>query len=188
MIIRETELPGAYLIDLEPARDERGLFARTFCADEFAAQGLETRWVQSNLSYNARRGTLRGMHWQVEPHAETKLVRCSRGAIHDVIVDLRPDSQACGRWLGVELTAENRRSLYVPRGFAHGFLTLVDATEVTYEMGTRYAPSAARGFRWDDPRISIDWPGEPTVLSPRDAAYEPLPEDLAKLSGAEGAS
>jgi len=171
MIFRETPLAGAYLVELEPARDERGFFARSFCSDEFARRGLVARWVQSNVSFNAARGTLRGMHWQAAPHAETKLVRCTAGALYDVIVDLRPDSASFRRWAGFELSAENRHALYVPEGFAHGFVTLADATEVFYEMSTPHQASAARGLRWNDPAIGIEWVEPPRVISERDAGY-----------------
>ncbi|HEB88392.1 MAG TPA: dTDP-4-dehydrorhamnose 3,5-epimerase [Deltaproteobacteria bacterium] len=178
MIFHETKLPGACLLEIEPHRDARGFFARSFCRDEFEARGLAADWVQSNISFNAKQGTLRGMHWQVGPEAETKLVRCTQGAIHDVIVDLRPDSETLGQWAGFELSAANRRALYVPEGFAHGFLTLRDECEVFYEMGARHRPEAARGFRWDDPAVGIDWPHPPRILSERDARFPDLPKDL----------
>jgi dTDP-4-dehydrorhamnose 3,5-epimerase len=164
----ETELPGAFLIEVEPHRDERGLFARTFCGDEFAARGLASSFAQCSTSWNARAGTLRGMHWQDPPQAEVKLVRCTAGAIFDAIVDLRPGSPTRGRWLSVELAAETRRMLYVPEGFAHGFQTLRDASEVFYQISRSQAPAAARGFRFDDPDVGIRWPLPPGEMSARD--------------------
>lgn len=166
-----TPLPGAMVLDLERREDERGFFARSFCQHEFAAHGLDTAVAQCNVSFNRRRGTLRGMHWQVEPHGEAKLVRVTRGALWDVIVDLRPGSAAYCRWFGVELTAENHRALYIPAGFAHGFQTLTDDVEVFYQMSAFYVPEAQRGVRWDDPAFGIEWPIRPPFLSERDAAY-----------------
>ena len=171
MIFTETRLANAFVIDPEPYADERGLFARTFCAREFAEHGLDTTPVQCNVSLNRRRGTMRGMHWQAAPHEEAKLVRCTHGAIHDVIVDLRPDSATFGGHVGVELTAGNRRMLYVPEGFAHGFLTLEDDTEVFYQMSAFYEPDAARGLRYDDPALGIRWPAEVRVVSERDRSW-----------------
>ncbi len=179
MIFRASELAGAFLIELELHRDERGFFARSFCAETFAAHGLATRFVQSNVSFNARRGTLRGMHWQAAPHAEAKLVRCTAGALFDVIVDLRPGSPTHRRWAGFELDARNRRLLYVPEGFAHGFITLEPGTEIFYEMSAVHRPEAARGFRYDDPAVGIEWPIPPACLSDRDAALPPLAPDAA---------
>jgi dTDP-4-dehydrorhamnose 3,5-epimerase len=164
----ETPLPGAFVIEVEPHADERGLFARTFCGDAFAARGLASCFVQCSTSFNARAGTLRGMHWQDPPHAETKLVRCTAGAIFDAIVDLRPGSPTEGRWHAVELCAGTRRMLYVPEGFAHGFQALRDGSEVLYQMSRPFAPAAARGFRWDDPEVGIDWPLPPGPMSARD--------------------
>jgi dTDP-4-dehydrorhamnose 3,5-epimerase len=158
MLFTETELPGAYVIDLERREDERGFFARAWCADEFAEHGLSTRLVQANLSFNARKGTVRGMHFQVEPHAEDKLVRCTRGSIYDVIIDLRPESSTFKRWLGVELDADSRRALYVPQGFAHGYQTLVPETETFYQVSEYYTPEAEGGVRWNDPAFGIEWP------------------------------
>lgn len=171
MIFKKTGLVGAYVVELEKHEDERGFFARSWCQREFEAQGLNSRLVQCNISFNARRGTLRGMHYQVAPFEEAKLVRCTMGAILDVIVDLRPDSQSHGRHIGVELNARNRRMLYVPEGFAHGFLTLEDESEVFYQMSEFYAPDHARGFRWNDPRFGISWPAEIEVISDRDRTY-----------------
>lgn len=164
-------LGGAWFIDLDRHGDERGSFARTFCAREFADHGLPTRFPQSNVSSNERAGTLRGMHFNAAPHAESKVVRCTRGAVFDVVVDLRDGSPTHARWFGIELSADNGRALYVPEGFAHGFLTLVDTTDVAYQMGAFYRPDAARGVRWNDPAFGIRWPRQPTVISERDATY-----------------
>jgi dTDP-4-dehydrorhamnose 3,5-epimerase len=169
LIFYKLKLEGAYRIDLEPREDERGFFARAWCQQEFAEHGLETRIVQSNLSYNRYKGTLRGMHYQAPPHEEVKLVRCIRGSILDVIIDLRPDSPTYLQWVGVELTAANRQMLYVPRGFAHGFQTLEDDTEVFYHVSEFYHPEAERGVRWNDPQFGIQWPAvEKRILSPKD--------------------
>ncbi len=154
----QTPLPGAWVIELEELGDERGWFARTFDTDEFRARGLNPEVVQCNASFNARRGTMRGMHYQAEPHGESKLVRCARGAIFDVAVDLRPDSPTFSGWHGVELSGDNRRAYYIPAGMAHGFQTLTADCEVLYQMGHRYVPEAARGVRWDDHAFAIDWP------------------------------
>ncbi len=163
-----TPLEGAYLIELERRGDDRGFFARLFCEQEFGEVGLETRFVQVNNSLSARRGTLRGMHYQLPPAAEVKVVRCIRGAIFDVIADLRPDSPSFGRWFGAELSAENRRMMYVPRGFAHGFVTLTDDAETFYLVSDPYAPGQERGMRFDDPWLGIEWPAEPVEVSPKD--------------------
>jgi dTDP-4-dehydrorhamnose 3,5-epimerase len=171
MIFTETTLAGALMVDMPRVEDERGFFARTFSAEEFAARGLPALMLQCSVSFNARKGTLRGMHFQAAPHREDKLVRCTAGAIFDVIVDLRADSPTRRRWFGVELTAANHRSLFVPKGFAHGFVTLLDATEVLYMISTPYAPGFERGVRWNDPALAIHWPIEPAVISARDAAY-----------------
>jgi dTDP-4-dehydrorhamnose 3,5-epimerase len=171
VILIETQLPGAYLVELERHPDERGFFARTFCEREFAARGLVTRYRQCNISYNRRRHTLRGMHYQAAPYREAKLVRCLAGAIYDVIVDLRADSPTRLRSLGVELDASRRAALYVPPGFAHGFLTLRARTEVFYQIGEFYVPEAARGFRWDDPAFTLSWPAVPQVISERDRTH-----------------
>jgi dTDP-4-dehydrorhamnose 3,5-epimerase len=159
------------VIELEPHVDSRGHFARTFCAEEFAAHGLATTIAQTSASRNTVAGTLRGMHIQADPHAETKLVRCVRGAIFDVIVDMRANSPSRLRWHGVRLDAETGAAIYVPAGFAHGFVTLEPDSDVMYQMSTPYAPDAARGLRWDDPALGIDWPCSPTVISARDSAY-----------------
>jgi len=175
MIISGTPLRPACVIEVEPARDERGSFARTFCAKTFAAHALPTAFVQSSLSFNHRRGTLRGLHYQAEPSAEGKLVRCTRGAAFDVIIDLRPDSPTFRRWFAVEITGANARAIYVPPGFAHGYQTLCDGTEIFYQMTTEYCPDLARGARWDDPALGIEWPLPSPVLSARDAAWPDLP-------------
>lgn len=154
----ETELEGAYLIELDRHGDERGFFARLWCRDEFAGAGLSSELAQCSISRSATAATLRGLHFQRAPHEEVKLVRCTSGAIYDVIVDLRPGSPTHGRWIGVELDADSGRALYVPKGFAHGFQTLVDDVDVLYMMSTPYAPEAASGVRWDDPFFQIDWP------------------------------
>ena len=171
MIFTESPLPGAYLVDLAPIADERGFFARAFCAEEFAAQGLGIELCQCSVSYNTRKGTLRGLHYQRAPHEEHKLVRCTAGAIFDVIVDIRPHSAHYRRWFGTELTAQNRRSLFIPPGFAHGFVSLTDDAEVYYMISAAHVPQAGRGFRWNDPAFAIEWPMAPTMISPRDAAY-----------------
>jgi dTDP-4-dehydrorhamnose 3,5-epimerase len=167
----ETPVPGAWLIELEPIADERGWFARTFCAEEFTAHGLDPAVAQCNASFNVRSGTLRGMHYQTEPHGEARLVRCTRGAIFDVLVDLRPDSPALCRWTGHELTAENGHMLCAPVGTAHGPVTVADDTEVRYQMSHPYVPDAARDVRFDDPAFGIDWPVAPALISERDRSY-----------------
>jgi dTDP-4-dehydrorhamnose 3,5-epimerase len=169
MIFTETPLKGAYVIDLERRGDERGFFARAFCEREFAGQGLVPRFVQANNSLSAQKGTLRGMHYQLAPKAETKLVRCIRGALYDLILDLRPGSATFGQSFGAELTAENRRMMYVPKGFAHGFITLADDTEAFYFVDEFYAPEHERGVRWNDPGFNLRWPIAPIVLSDKDA-------------------
>jgi dTDP-4-dehydrorhamnose 3,5-epimerase len=171
MNLTECSLGGAFVVDIAPAVDERGFFARSFCAEEFIAHGLVGEMRQCSLSFNARKGTLRGLHFQSAPHEEEKLVRCTAGQVFDVIVDLRPDSPTRHHWFGVELTAANRRALYIPKGFAHGFMSLTDETEVFYMISTAYAPGAGAGLRWSDPALAIQWPLRPTVISPRDAAF-----------------
>jgi dTDP-4-dehydrorhamnose 3,5-epimerase len=166
-----TRLPGAYVVELEPHADERGFFARAFCEREFAAHGLPTRFPQCNLSRNERTGTLRGMHFQDAACPEAKLVRAVTGAIYDVIVDLRPTSPTFLRSFGVELSAENARALYVPEHFAHGFVTTQERTDVYYHMSEFFRPEGARGFRWNDPQVAIQWPIVPTVIAERDARY-----------------
>jgi len=177
VILRPTVLPGAFILEPQPHADERGLFARTYGEREFRELGLEPCGRQWSVSYNKRRGTLRGLHYQADPHGETKLVRCVIGAVWDVIVDLRPDSPTRGKWAGVELTQANRLALYIPKGFAHGFQTLADDSELLYGITPDYVPEAARGIRWDDPGVSIAWRLPPVNLSPRDAAL-PLLETV----------
>ncbi len=180
MTFRELELPGAFLIELDRIEDERGFFARTFCRDEFAEHGLATEIVQANTAFNRRKGTLRGMHFQAAPHEEAKLVRCTRGAVYDVIVDLRRDSPTFTRWVSVELTVENDTMLYVPEGFAHGYQTLEDETETSYLMSRRYEPSAGRGVRWDDPAFGIEWPDEgDRTMNERDRTWPDFSPDAA---------
>jgi dTDP-4-dehydrorhamnose 3,5-epimerase len=171
MIFMESPLLGAYLVDLERLADERGFFARSYCADEFAARGLGPELRQCSVSYNARKATLRGMHYQGAPHEEHKLVRCTAGAIFDVIVDVRASSPTYRRWFGAELSFVNRRSMFIPPGFAHGFITLTDDAEVYYMISVAHAPQSGRGFRWNDPAFAIEWPLLPSVISARDAAY-----------------
>ena len=171
MIFNKTRLPGAYLIEVQQLTDERGFFARSWCQNEFEAHNLNPRLVQCNISFNLKRGTLRGMHYQAAPFEEAKLVRCTMGAIYDVIVDLRPASPTYKQHFGVTLTPEARDMLYIPEGFAHGFLTLADNTEVFYQMSEFYAPDCARGLRWNDPAFDIRWPEAVQVISERDATY-----------------
>lgn len=172
MIFQETALKGAFLIDLEIKEDVRGFFARTWCAEEFAAQGLDPRLVQCSLSFNRTKGTLRGMHFQSAPHQEAKLVRCTTGAIFDVIIDLRPTSLTYTKHLGMVLTADSRQMLYIPEGMAHGFQTLADYTEVFYQMSHRYEGGSARGVRWNDPLFGISWPlDNRIIISERDQQY-----------------
>ena len=166
-----TRLSGAFILDPERREDARGHFARTFCRREFEAHGLKPDIAQANIAWNARKGTLRGMHYQVAPAAETKLVRCTRGALWDVIVDLRPESPTFLEHVGVELSAENGRQLFVPELFAHGYITLADDTEAAYQVGEFYAPDAERGIRFDDPALGIAWPIPVTVISEKDAAW-----------------
>jgi dTDP-4-dehydrorhamnose 3,5-epimerase len=173
MIFSETKIPGAMLIAPQPIEDERGFFARTYCVDEFRSQGLDPTTVQRSLSFNKRRGTLRGMHFQVDPHAETKVVSCSRGAIYDVIIDLRPGLASYRQWFGVKLSADGLEALFIPKGCAHGFLTLEHETVVRYDISASYAPASARGMRFDDPAFGIEWPFAPVVVSPRDLAFPP---------------
>lgn len=168
------DLPGVWILEQERHADERGFFARTWCARELAEHRLEANLSQCSVSFNHRRGTLRGLHFQAPPRAEAKIVRCTRGALFDVAVDLRPDSPGFRRWVGVELTPENGRALYIPKGFAHGFLTLADATEVAYDISEAYSPSHARGVRFDDPFLRIAWPGPVEVIAPRDRDYPDL--------------
>jgi dTDP-4-dehydrorhamnose 3,5-epimerase len=171
MLFHPAPLRGAFTIDLEKRGDDRGFFARFFCVNEFAQYGLETRFVQANNSLSTKSGTLRGMHYQSVPSAEVKVVRCLRGAVWDVIIDIRPDSPTFGRSFGAELSADNRRMMYVPRGFAHGVLTLTDDSELLYLVSDFYAPEDERGIRWNDPRFDVQWPVEPTEISAKDAAW-----------------
>ena len=169
MIFNRSPLPGAYTIELEKRGDDRGFFARLFCEREFGQAGLETKFVQINNSSSGKKGTLRGMHYQLPPAAEVKVVRCIKGSLFDVVVDLRPDSPTFKKWFGAELSAENRRMMYVPRGFAHGFLTLEADTEAFYLVSAFYDPDRERGVRWNDLRFAIGWPAEPRVISDKDA-------------------
>jgi dTDP-4-dehydrorhamnose 3,5-epimerase len=171
MQFRQTPLEDAYIIELDKKGDDRGFFARVFCQNEFAEQGLSTEFVQVNNSLSADEGTLRGMHYQLPPHAETKLVRCIRGSLWDCILDLRPDSPTFGQWYGEELSAENRRMMYVPKGFAHGFITLSPDAEALYFVDAFYAPDHERGIRYNDPAFNIDWPREPAVISEKDQTH-----------------
>jgi dTDP-4-dehydrorhamnose 3,5-epimerase len=177
MIFRDTGLPGAYIIDLEKREDERGFNARMWCEREFRDHGLTAPPMQANVIFNRTKGTLRGLHYQAPPHAEGKLFRCTRGAVHDVIIDLRPESPTFERWISVELAAATYRMLYVPERFAQGFQTLEDDTELTYLVSAVYAPQAERGIRYDDPAFGIDWPAEVTVISDRDRS---LPDYLSE--------
>jgi dTDP-4-dehydrorhamnose 3,5-epimerase len=187
MIFNETALKGAFVLELEPRRDDRGFFARTFCEREFAAHGLNTTVAQANLSFNFARGSVRGLHFQYPPAAEAKLVRCTRGALLDVIVDLRPESPTYLQHLSVELSAENRRSLYIPERFAHGYQSLEDDTETMYQVGQFYTPESEGGLAFDDPRLAIDWPLPISNLSPRDQRWPRLdvvePDLRARMSG-----
>ena len=171
MIFRELEIPGAFLIEPERKADRRGFFARTYCRQELDDRGLDPAVVQCNISVNAKRGTVRGMHWQSEPYAEVKLIRCTAGAIHDVMLDLRPDSPTYKKHLGIEIDADNRFSLYIPKGLAHGFQTLRDDTEVFYQMSEFYQSDHARGVRWDDPAFEITWPLPIAMISEKDLSF-----------------
>ena len=171
MKFQETNLQGVWLISLDKAMDERGFFARTFCQNEFRDHGLAPSFVQCNLSHNYKRGTLRGMHFQISPHQEAKLVQCTQGAIYDVIIDLRPTSPTYLAYLANVLTTNDHNMLYVPEGFAHGFLTLEDETSIFYQMSAFFTPPAARGLRWNDPIFNIQWPEQPQVISERDNNY-----------------
>jgi len=171
MVFTETGLKDVYIIDLVRREDMRGFFGRSWCRQEFEEQGLNSQLVQCNISFNKKRGTLRGMHYQLRPYEETKLVRCTMGAIYDVALDLRPYSPTFKNWLAVELTAENRRALYIPEGFAHGFQTLTDDAEVFYQMSEFYHPEGARGVRWNDSAFNIEWPIEDPVVSEKDNSY-----------------
>ena len=168
----ETRLQGAYIIEPERKEDQRGFFARVFCVEEFGAQGLETKLVQCSISFNRQRGTLRGMHYQAAPHEEVRLVRCTMGAVYDVVLDLRPASPSFRQWIAAELSGENRRMVYVPKGFAHGFLTLEDNCEVFYQMSEFYHHENAGGVRWDDPAFGIQWPGSVELISEKDRRFK----------------
>jgi dTDP-4-dehydrorhamnose 3,5-epimerase len=181
MIFVETPLPGAYVIEVEKHEDERGFFARSWCAREFAAKGLDPHLVQCNVSYNKLKATLRGLHYQIPPHAEVKLVRCTKGSLFDVIVDLRKDSTTFLKWFAIELTATNHRMLYIPKLFAHGFQTLEDDTEIFYQMTEFYEPAASKGLRWNDPRLGINWPDAGRTISKRDQAYPNLEVSVVGL-------
>jgi dTDP-4-dehydrorhamnose 3,5-epimerase len=171
MIFQDIKLRGAVEINLELKPDERGFFARTWCQEEFEKSGLNPRLVQCSVSFNSRKGTLRGIHYQAAPYAEAKLVRCTRGAVYDVVIDLRPESPTFKKWVAVVLAAEKRNMVYVPEGCAHGFLTLEDECEIFYQMSEFYHPEAARGVRWDDPAFQITWPEKVEVISERDRTY-----------------
>ncbi len=171
MIFTETKLESAFIIEPERREDERGFFARTWCKREFEAHRLNPNLVQCNISFNSKKNTLRGMHYQIAPHAEGKLIRCTKGSIYDVIIDLRDNSQTFKHWFSVELTEKNRKMFYIPEGFAHGFLTLESNTEVFYQMSEFYAPECARGIRWNDPVFDIKWPADVTIISEKDAQY-----------------
>ncbi len=176
MIFTETKLPGAFVIDLERFEDERGFFAQSWSEQEFAARGLIPQLVETNISFNWKEGTLRGMHFQIAPHAQPKVVRCTAGAIYDVFIDLRSDSVTFKQWIAVELTAANHRQLYIPEGFAHGFQTLADDTEVLYQMLAPYVSESARGVRWNDPAFAIDWPPAERIIIARDQTYPDFTE------------
>jgi dTDP-4-dehydrorhamnose 3,5-epimerase len=171
MKFHPTPLAGAYTIDLEKRGDDRGFFARAFCVNEYATLGLDDKIVQINNSMSQIKGTLRGMHYQLAPRQETKIVRCIRGALFDVILDVRPDSRTFGQWFGAELTAENRLMMYVPKGFAHGFITLTEDTEAFYLTTGFYAPDRERGIRWNDPEFGIKWPADPVLISDKDKSH-----------------
>ena len=172
MIFKKTQLKDAFIIQAEKLEDERGFFARTWCKSEFETQGLNTRLVQVNVAFNKKKGVLRGMHYQVTPYEETKLIRCTKGAIYDVIIDLRESSPTYKQWMGVELTQDNYRMLYVPEGFAHGYQTLEDNTEVSYQVSQFYAPDSEKGVRWDDPTFNIKWPEvEERIVSEKDQMW-----------------
>jgi dTDP-4-dehydrorhamnose 3,5-epimerase len=180
VIVTETKLKGAFVLEPKRFEDERGFFARNWSRQELAAHGLDTRIAECNISFNRKRGTLRGMHYQAAPHGQVKIVRCTMGAIYDVIIDLRPDSVTYRQWLAVELTAQNRLMLYIPVDFAHGFQTLLDDTEVSYQMSSVYAPASERAVRWDDPAFGISWPEPVTVMNTRDRSH---PDFVGALRG-----
>jgi dTDP-4-dehydrorhamnose 3,5-epimerase len=180
VIFTETTLGGVFILELEKLSDKRGFFARSWCKRELGERGLNTDLAQCSVSFNHKKGTLRGMHYQVAPHEESKIVRCTKGAIYDVVIDLRAESNTFTQWLALELNAENRRMLYIPYGMAHGFQTLQDDTEVFYQISEYHAPEYARGVRWDDPAFNIQWPPGERILSSRDRSY---PDFVASSSG-----
>ncbi len=171
MRFTETKLQGAFVIDIEPIEDQRGFFARSFCRLEFERHGLNPDLAQCSISFNKVKGTLRGMHYQAAPHAEAKVVRCTMGAIYDIVIDLRPGSPSFKQWVGVELSAKNRNAVYIPEGFAHGFLSLADESEVYYQISEYFVPECSAGVRWDDPAFAVQWPGQVKVISERDRNY-----------------
>ncbi|QCR22828.1 dTDP-4-dehydrorhamnose 3,5-epimerase [Pontibacter sp. SGAir0037] len=185
MIFTETKLKGAFIIDVKRLEDERGFFGRSWCQREFEEHGLTANVVQANVSYNKKKGTLRGMHYQLSPYEETKLVRCTRGAIYDVIIDLRPDSPTYKQWIGVELTADSYRMLFVPEQFGHGFITLEDNTDVTYQVTQFYTPGAERGIRYNDPAFNIEWPIEPQIISEKDKAHPDFVNEFVKSNNGQ---
>jgi dTDP-4-dehydrorhamnose 3,5-epimerase len=178
MIFTETKLKGAYIIELKKIGDERGFFARAFCKNEYAEFNLPNDIVQINNSLSKDKGTLRGMHYQLAPKGEDKVVRCIKGSLYDVIIDIRPESETFGEWFGIELSAENRKMLFVPKGFAHGFITLEDDTEAFYLVTEYYAPEAERAIRWNDPKFGIEWPIEPTIISEKDLNHPDFDPDI----------
>lgn len=180
MNFTELKINGVYLVEVKRIEDERGFFGRSFCQKEFQQLGLNTQIVQSNLSHNKKKGTLRGLHMQEKPFEESKLVRCTRGAIFDVAVDMRAGSETFAQWVGVELTEENNKMLYIPEGFAHGYLTLEDDTDVMYHVSQFYTPASERGFRWNDPAFNIQWPIDPVIISEKDRNQPLLQTDLSK--------
>lgn len=183
MIFTETSLKGAYIIEIQRIEDNRGFFGRTFCKNEFEKYGLKTNIVQSNTSFNKKKATLRGMHMQAPPFSEAKLIRCTRGSIYDVIVDMRKDSATFRKWVGLELNADDGRMLYIPEEFAHGFITLEDNTEVSYQMTEFFTPDVSMGYLWNDPAFAIRWPLEPTFISEKDKSYPLLSGLLEKAVG-----
>lgn len=186
MIFTELELAGAFVVDIEKRQDDRGFFGRAWCAEEFEAHGLESAIRQINTSFSARQGTMRGLHYQVDPYQETKFIRCTQGRIFDVIVDLRPESPTFKQWVGTELSAENYRMVYVPENFAHGFLTLEDNSEVYYPTTEFYTPNAERGLRFNDPTFAIDWPIEVSVFSDKDISHDDFdPDNFNSPSGGQ---
>lgn len=176
MMFKETKLKGAFIIEPERLEDERGFFARIFDKKAFEEQGIKFDLIQSSVSFNKKKGTLRGMHYQLEPFSESKIVRCTMGKVYDVIVDLRPDSKTFKEWIGIEMSADNRRMLFIPKGFAHGFVTLEDNCEISYQMDQIYDPKSASGFRWDDKAFKIFWPVEPKVIIEKDKSWKPFTE------------